>query len=296
MAFDIKLDVTDRIIRAIEDGKMARGHLWSNAGGGTAMPINYRTKRPYSGVNVLLLWIEGMESGFERQEWLTYKQAQEIGANVRNGAKGCHVVFFKTVEKDSKGEEATKERERFPMLRSFVVFNVADIDGLPEVSASTGGFEPHAIAENILQASGAEIIESSTCSFYQPATDTVHLPDRERFNNAANFYHVSLHELTHWSGSEKRLAREFSGRFGDESYAFEELVAELGSAFMLARIGLHDSQLEFHASYLNSWLRVLKSDKGAIFTAANRANEAYQYLLTLAGISTAENIDYAKLA
>lgn len=296
MAFDIKQEVTDRIINAIENGKMARGHLWSSAGGATAMPINYRTKRPYSGVNVLLLWVEGMERGFERQEWLTFKQAQEIGANVRKGAKGCRVVFFKVMEKDGKGEDGANEKERFPMLRSFVVFNVADIEGLPEVAAPVGGFEPHATAEHIMRASGAEIIESGTRAFYRPSTDAVHMPDRERFNNAANFYHVALHELTHWTGDVKRLAREFSGRFGDESYAFEELIAELGSAFMLARIGLHDSQLEFHASYLDSWLRVLKSDKGAIFTAASRANEAYQYLLTLAGMGAAEDTEYAKAA
>jgi len=295
MTFDIKQQVTDQIIAAIESGATKKGQLWVNAGG-SAMPMNYSTKRPYNGVNVLLLWLEAEARGFERQEWMTYKQATEIGAQVRKGAKGCPIVYFKMLEKDAPAEDGNAETKRIPMARSFTVFNVADIDGLPAAEELPGGFEPHSTAEHIMRASGAEIIEAGTKAFYRPATDAVHLPDRARFANQENFYHVAVHELTHWTGGEKRLNRDFSKRFGDEAYAFEELVAELGSAFMLSRIGLTGSELQYHASYIEGWLKVLRGDKNAIFTAASRASAAYQYLLDSAGLNTAEDADYAQAA
>lgn len=295
MTIDIKQQVTDRIIAAIENGATKKGHLWVNAGG-SAMPMNYRTKRPYSGVNVLLLWLEAEMRGFERQEWMTYKQALEIGAQVRKGAKGCQIVYFKMLEKDAQAEDGGTETKRIPMARSFTVFNVADIDGITAAEALPGGFEPHSTAEHIMRESGAQIIEGGTQAFYRPSTDAVHLPERVRFDSQENFYHVAIHELTHWTGGEKRLARDFSKRFGDEAYAFEELVAELGSAFMLSRIGLTGSELQYHASYIEGWLKVLKGDKNAIFTAASRASAAYQYLLDLAGMNSAEDADYAQAA
>jgi len=295
MTIDLKQQVTDRIIAAIENGTTKKGQLWVNAGG-SAMPMNYRSKRPYSGVNVLLLWLEAEMRGFERQEWMTYKQALEIGAQVRKGAKGCQVVYFKMLEKDAPADDGSTETKRIPMARSFTVFNAADIDGIPAGEAMPGGFEQHSTAEHIMRASGAQIIEAGTQAFYRPATDTVHLPERVRFDSQENFYHVAIHELTHWTGGGKRLDRDFSKRFGDEAYAFEELVAELGSAFMLSRIGLTSSELQYHASYIEGWLKVLKGDKTAIFTAASRASAAYQYLLDLAGLNTAEDADYAQAA
>jgi antirestriction protein ArdC len=279
---DMKREVTDRIVQAIEDGRMSPANLWARKPNG-GMPINYATRNAYSGANILLLWLEGADRGFTRNEWLTYKQAQDIGAQVRKGAKGCRLIRFNQVE---RVDHETGEVEFFPAPTSFSVFNVEEIDGVAPAQRYDE-FEPVAAAEQILKRSGAKIIETGDRAFYRMSTDECFLPERTRFENAPNFYHVAVHELTHWTAHPARLARDMSGRFGDEAYAFEELVAEFGAAFCLARIGMDAGQLQFHASYLDSWLRVLTKDKNALFTAASRASDAYAYLMKLARISEA---------
>ncbi|MCX4150014.1 MULTISPECIES: ArdC family protein [Paraburkholderia] len=279
---DLKQEVTDRIVKAIEDGRMSPGNLWARSQGG-GLPINYATKNPYSGTNVLLLWLEAADRGFARNEWMTYKQAQDIGAQVRRGAKHCRLL---KVAQRERVDPETGEIEFFPAPVPFSVFNVEEIDGVAPATRYEE-FEPVAVAEQILTRSGATIIETGERAFYRMSTDECFLPERTRFESAANFYHVAVHELTHWTAHPERLARDLSGRFGDEAYAFEELVAEFGAAFCLARIGMDAGQLEFHASYLDSWLRVLKKDKNALFTAASRASDAYAYLMKLARISDA---------
>ncbi|WP_324777836.1 ArdC family protein, partial [Ralstonia pickettii] len=151
-------------------------------------------------------------------------------------------------------------------------------EGTPE-------FEPIAQAEHVLAASGARITWEGARAFYRPSTDEIYMPTRERFAQPVNAYAVALHELTHWTGHESRLGRDFSGRFGSEAYAFEELVAELGSAFVVAHLGLEGARLENHASYVQSWLKVLKNDKNAVFTASRHANAAYQLIMQKAGMT-----------
>ena len=277
---DFKQEVTDRIVNAIEDGRMSPANLWArNAAGG--LPINYGTKTPYSGANVLLLWLEAQDRGFRRNEWLTYKQAQSIGAQVRRGAKGCSLVRFNQVE---RVDYETGEIEFFPAPTGFTVFNVEEVDGIAPAQ-TYDAFEPVDLAERIMTSSGVTIREIGDRAFYRVSTDECFLPERARFASSANFYHVVMHELAHSTGHPSRLAREFGARFGDDAYAFEELVAELGAAFCLARIGLDEGQLEYHASYLESWVRVLKRDRNAIFTAAGQAGRAFSYLMNKAGIN-----------
>ena len=151
-------------------------------------------------------------------------------------------------------------------------------EGTPE-------FEPIAQAEHVLAASGARITWEGARAFYRPSTDEIYMPTRERFAQPVYAYAVALHELTHWTGHESRLGRDFSGRFGSEAYAFEELVAELGSAFVVAHLGLEGARLENHASYVQSWLKVLKNDKNAVFTASRHANAAYQLIMQKAGMT-----------
>ena len=287
---DIRTDITTAIISLIERGQ-ARGEgcLW-DAAGRFGMPINYRTKREYSGVNVLLLLGEVHARGLERNEWLTFKQALELGAKVKKGAKGVMGVFCKMLPKKGAAhaqptQDDASAQSMAAMLKPFWVFNVADIEGLPEVVQERPAFEPIAEAERLLQASGADITWDGLRAFYRVDTDTIHMPTRERFSKPVNAYAVALHELTHWTGHESRLAREFSGRFGDEAYAFEELVAELGSAFLVARLGLKGARLENHANYVQSWLKVLRNDKSAIFTASRSASAAYQFILQKAGVA-----------
>ena len=292
---DLRASITAAIIRLIEEGA-AQGEkgLWNHAIK-FGMPINYKTKASYSGVNVPLLWCAAADRGLERNEWLTFKQAQELGANVKRGSKGVMCVFFKMLPKKDTNTENQGDNEGvasfLPMMKPFWVFNVVDIENLPEVTATSPSFEPVAQAEHILAASGAAITWEGTRAFYRPSTDEIYMPNRERFAKPVNAYAVALHELTHWTGHKDRLDRSFSARFGNDAYAFEELVAELGSAFLVAHLGLEGACLENHASYVESWLKVLKNDKNAIFTASRQANAAYQFIMQKAGLSAQVEVD-----
>ena len=291
---DLRAEITNAIIRMIEEGTAAgEKSLWDTAIR-FGMPVNYKTKRAYSGVNVPLLWCAAADRGLDRNEWLTFKQAQELGASVKKGAKGVMGVFFKMLPKKGSGaaseaasNEASGEGEGgfIPMMKPFWLFNVADIEGLPEVMDERVAYESIAEAERFLEASGARITWEGARAFYRPSTDEIYLPTRERFAKPVNAYAVALHELTHWSGHESRLARDFSGRFGDDAYAFEELVAELGSAFLVAHLGLKGARIENHADYVQTWLKVLRNDKNAVFTASRHASAAYQFIMQKAGIN-----------
>lgn len=286
---DLRAQITDSIINMLEQSNIeGQTSLWDKAAH-FGMPINYKTKRAYSGVNVPLLWCAAADRGHERNEWLTFKQAQELGAQVRKGAKGVMGVFFKMMSKGEKGESSESNADGeggfVPMMKPFWLFNVADVDGLPEVESVLPTFEPIEEAERFLQASGARVTWEGSRAFYRPSSDEIYMPTRERFDNPTNAYAVALHELTHWTGHETRLKRDFSKRFADESYAFEELVAELGSAFLVAHLGLKGARIENHAVYIQSWLKVLKNDKNAVFIASRHASAAYQYITERAGVS-----------
>ena len=286
---DIRAEITNAIIQLIEEGA-ANGEdaLWDKTIHG--MPVNYETKRAYTGINVPLFWIAASKKGYERNEWLTFKQAKEMGANVKKGAEGVRGVFFKMMPRKDRDNDTDivddNKQGMYPIIKPFWVFNVSDIENLPEIELPSQEFTPIEKAESVLTASGAKITWEGTRAFYSPSNDEIFMPNRERFSTPVNAYAVALHELTHWTGHNSRLDRDFSDKFGAESYAFEELVAELGSAFMVAHLGLEGARLENHASYIDSWLNVLKNDKNAVFTASRHANAAYQFLLERAGMST----------
>lgn len=276
---DIRQQVTDKIIHLIEQGATTGESMW-DATVKFGLPVNYQTKRPYNGINVLMLSIEATERGFTSNEWLTFKQAQAMGAKVRKGAKGVLGVFFKMLDRKDATEENADSK--IPMMSPFWVFNVAEIDGLPEVVAPVReAFNPIEEAERMLNASGAKITWEGARAFFRPSTDEIYMPDRERFSSATNAYAVALHELTHWTGHTTRLNRDFSGRKDSQQYAFEELVAELGAAYLVAYLGLEGAKLENHAEYLKHYLEIMKSDKTAIFTAARLASQAFDHILKL---------------
>ncbi len=282
-SFDIYQEVTDKIIEAIEAGETkGKGPLW-NGQGATGLPYNMTSKRAYSGVNVLVLWLTADAKGYSTPAWLTYKQATELGGTVRKGEKATHIVYFKPLERQetdhATGEVTTRE---IPMLRSYAVFNADQCDGLPATQGERQAFNGIEAADSILCNSGAAWEERGTKAFYSPVLDKIFMPDRDRFAKPESFYAVALHELTHWTGHSSRLARDFSGRFGTESYAFEELIAELGSAFIGADLGITPETLPDHTSYVASWLKVLKGDKKAIFTAASQASKTHDYIMALA--------------
>lgn len=289
---DIRQAITDRIIGMMEKGGSTWAQSWSSAAR-SGMPTNARTGTRYSGINVLLLLGAAAEAGFASNKWLTFKQAADLGAKVRKGEKGVACCFFemvKTKKQEAKGEE---EQGAFPMCKPFWLFNVAQIDGLPSEmaeAATSARHEFHAVnaAERIAYACGATIEHGGERAFFRPATDSIGMPHKERFKTPENYYATLMHELTHWTGAVGRLNRTFGKRFGDDAYAFEELVAELGAAFVMGHLGLVETTIEGHAGYLELWLKVLREDKTAIFSAAKHAGQAYEYLVTRADLVAQE--------
>lgn len=237
------------------------------------MPANAITGRAYSGINVPILWDSTDRNGYPSHQWLTYKQAQAAGGNVKKGEKSTHVVFTKPlVYKD----EADEER-RASMLREYNVFNVQQIDGL-EIKEPAPKPEPerHAVVDAFIAATGADIRLGGDRACFVPSKDFIILPHASAFKGIEHFYATSLHECGHWAGAEKRLNRNLTGRFGTKAYAAEELIAELTAAFLCAHLGIK-GELR-HADYIANWLELLRSDDRAIFTAASKASQAANHL------------------
>jgi antirestriction protein ArdC len=280
MKRDLYSDVTARILQSMEAGVMPWEKAWRSAG--SKMPMNAATERPYSGVNVLLFWMSA-ESGYASPRYLTFKQAKAAGGNVRKGEHGTKVYFFKQL---TVADKASGENKMIPMLREYVVFNVAQCDGLPndvmngEHVAPLNNEQRESLADRFIASTGADFREGTGVPCYVPSKDFIAMPAFGQFKARDDFYTTAFHELTHWTGAKHRLDRDFSGRFGTRAYAAEELVAELGAAFLNAEFGF--DRTERNAAYLASWIELLKSDSRAIFTAASKASKAAEYLRGLA--------------
>lgn len=281
---DIKQVITDKIIALLERGAQAGQARWTGAAK-NGFPVNAKSGEAYRGVNVLILWAEAADRAYGSNVWMTYKQAAAVGAQVRKGEKAVMCAYFERIAKKAKADGTTEEEGEggsFLMCKPFWLFNVAQMDNVPadlQAAPLQTVFDPILAAEKLICASGATIRHGFSGAFYVPSKDEICLPQRERFTSPANYYATALHELTHWTGHESRNARTFSKRFGDEAYAFEELVAELGAAYLVGHLGFVDATIENHVSYLDQWLTVLKRDKCAIFTAARHAGEAFDFIL-----------------
>lgn len=274
--FDIHQQITNTIIEAMEQAKGTGKRLWDSQ---PSLPLNFTTNTPYQGINTLILWAAGLKHGYRSPYWLTYKQAAERGGQVRKGEHGETCVFYKPWEQEQTVAGGETEIKRGAVLKSFRVFNLDQVDGITApAKEERPAFVTIEAAERLLSASPARVEIGGTQAFYRPSDDTIHLPARAAFIHAEAFYSVALHEMTHASGHPSRLARDFSGRFGTEAYAFEELIAELGSAFLNADLGILNTTLPDHADYLASWVRILKSDKKAILTAAAQAAKAHAFI------------------
>jgi antirestriction protein ArdC len=275
---DVYASVTNTIIAAMEAGTPPWVHPWE-AGAGDMRPFNLSSGRHYRGINVLLLSLQAMQRGYRANRWMTYQQARSLGAHVRKGEQGSEVVLFKMLDVESAAND--EDRRVIPLIRSFTVFNADQIADLPPALIPAPSvrheWEACAAAEAILAASGADIRHGGDRAFYSPTEDCIQLPVRSAFTSAADYSRVALHELTHWTGAEGRCNRSLLGRQHIEAYAFEELVAEMGSAFLADHCGLPGALQ--HAAYIESWLKALKSDKRLIFTAASQAQKAADFLL-----------------
>lgn len=281
---DLYQSVTDQIIAALEAGTPPWVCPWARDPG-NALPANLATSRAYRGINSILLNMQAMSHGYALNRWLTFQQARALGACVRKGETGTGIVFFKMLERDGDTERraANDEPSRrvIPLLRSFTVFNAAQVDGLPDGLTvrpdPPEDWTPVRTAEELLARSGVDIRHGGDRAFYRPSDDVIQLPSPAVFPQAHRYYNVALHELTHSTGHPSRCNRVLSSRAHIESYAFEELVAEMGAAFLSSHCGL-PSELQ-HASYIAEWLTALRNDKRLIFTAASLAQKAVDYLL-----------------
>lgn len=281
---DIYQAVTDRIIAELETGTAPWVKPWS--GEADPFPRNASSQRYYKGINVLTLGIESAVRGYASNQWLTFRQALQHGGHVRKGETSTPVVYFepRVIEADDGDPVNTKV---VPMLKVFAVFNLDQTEGLAALKQPAvvhAGFDPVVEADSLIERSGADVRHQGFRAFYSPASDLVYLPQKHNFADAGGYYATALHELTHWTGHGTRLDRQFGKRFGDSQYAMEELVAEIGAAFLSSHCRI-DGQLQ-HANYINSWLSVLHRDKKAIFTAAAKAQQAADFLLAKAGLST----------
>lgn len=282
-------EVTRRIIAELEAGRFPWVQPWnakaaSAAGAGPSLPRNALTGRSYSGVNVLLLWGAVIAGGYPSQSWLTFRQAREAGGSVIKGERGQSVVYadrFTPEEEKARAEREGGEAKTVPFLKRFTVFNIAQCEGLrPGLALDPAPLPERAIvpiAEEVIAASGVPFRIGGDKAFYAPGADFVAVPPQPAFYEQINYYRTCLHELTHATGHAKRLARDLSHAFGSPGYAREELVAELGSAFLCAALGIVPTVR--HADYLGSWLDVLREDNRAIFRAASQASKAADWLL-----------------
>lgn len=284
---DIYTRITECIIEDLAKGVRPWMKPWNaaNTGGRISRPLR-QNGEPYSGMNVLLLWSEQTARGFFSPIWMTFKQALDLGACVRKGETGSMVVFasrFTKFEANSEGGEIERE---IPFLKAYTVFNIEQIDGLPEHyhHRPVQHLDPVKRieqADQFFRNTGATIRHGGNQAFYSPALDLIQMPPFETFKDAASYYATLSHEATHWTAPQTRIGRDLSRYSKDRSErAREELVAELGSCFLCADLGI-SPELEprpDHASYLQSWLSVLSSDKRAIFQAAAHAQRAAVFL------------------
>lgn len=274
---DLYSKVTDSIIKQLEAGVIPWTQPWKVAKSGIAyVPTNVATGRPYSGINTLLLWAEASEKNYGSHSWMTFKQANELGAHVRKGEHGTTVVFTKWTEKEEDGELKKKS-----LLKTYTVFHIEQLEKLPEkympVAESLPDNAVHDEALRLIRECGVEVKYTGTKAAYYPNRDEVVLPPFSSFESEGEFWGTAFHELIHATGHKNRLDRKLSTRFGSEAYAFEELIAEIGSAFLCASCGIEARHRS--ASYVESWLKVFKQDKRAIFNAASYASQASNYIL-----------------
>lgn len=279
---DIYALVTDKIIEAMERGVVPWKRAWEACG----IPMNYITKRAYSGINLMLLSL----LSFERPYFLTFKQVQTLGGRVKKGAKGWPVVFWKLIEANKKTDKENKQEEKIPLLKLYYLFNVEDIEGI-SFKFPEDNFKPKFSIEACEQIvsnmpiSPTIVHANRAKAYYSPSRDIVNIPQIEQFATSENYYKTLFHELVHATGHPSRLNRKTvvdAGRFGDESHSKEELIAEIGAAFLYHVAGIATQGLvDYSAAYVQNWLAALKNDKRLIVEAASQAQKAVNYILNL---------------
>lgn len=279
-------DITERIIDALEAEVIPWARPWETAQYGQHR--NAVTDRPYHGLNIMLLNLAAITKGFVDPRWLTFRNAEKLGGHIKKGEKGVGIVFWKFHSAPRDEDIAAGnvvDRNVIPFARMYTVFNVEQCEGieLPPLGKTVGfvGLENEE-AEMII--SLPEIVHGGSEACYSKSRDRIVMPCRESFETLVFYYSTAFHETVHWSGHQSRLNREFGLRFGDQDYAFEEMIAEIGSAFLGSATGLPFENMR-HPEYINTWLQIFKKDTRAIFTAATKAQVAANFILDMAGSS-----------
>lgn len=279
MSKNLNEEITKKILAKLEQGVIPWCKPWKSFGSG-AMPRNAISNRPYSGANVVLLWIDATDKGYDCPKWLTYKQALEAGGNVRRGEKSSQIAYIGSI---TKAEGESGDLRTIPFLKSYAVFNLQQCEGLDHlVDNSSRVINKGArdeLVDEFIRTIGVDLRHGESRAYYAAKGDFINLPLFEAFTGTENYYATAFHELTHWTGAKHRLDRDFGRRFGDQAYSVEELVAELGSAFLCAEFGFdNDAVLDNSTAYIEYWRSFLKNNERAFVTAASAASRATEFL------------------
>jgi antirestriction protein ArdC len=282
---DVYTRVTNKIVADLENGVRTWMKPWNagNTAGRITRPLRHNGV-PYSGINILMLWAEAMSQGFVSPMWMTFKQATELNAHVRKGEKGSLVVYANSITRTEENDAGDAEEREIHYMKGYTVFNVEQIDGLPEhyyvkPEVQNTTVERIAQAETFFAETKADVRYRGDRAYYSVDGDYIQMPVIEAFRDAESFYATLAHESAHWTRHPSRLDRSFGRKaWGDEGYAREELVAELASAFLCADLGITPEVRDDHAAYIADWLTVLQNDKRAIFSAAAHAQKAADFL------------------
>jgi len=285
MKTDIYERVTNQIIAQMEKGNRPWIRSWDID---LSLPQRV-TGETYRGINIILLWNTALNFGYKQPRYMTFKQAQELKAHVRKGEKGHLVVKYGTfTPKDATITTTGDDAQKVPYLKGYTVFNVEQIEGLPDKYYADEMVE-HIVPEQriteveaFVAATGVKIVHHGHRACYQGAEDSIIMPPFETFHSPEDYYSTLLHELAHWTGAKIRLDRKNGKRFGDKDYAFEELVAELAACFVGASLGLR-VDVENSAAYIDNWLKGLRKDKRFFLSACSQAQSAADYLLAFRG-------------
>jgi antirestriction protein ArdC len=282
---DVYTRVTDKIVADLEKGIRPWMKPWSAGTAATPITLPMRHNgEAYRGINILLLWSEAIDRGYSSAHWMTYRQAMELGGHVRRGESGCTVVYANNLSLKAIEEDGSIEQRDIYLMRAYTVFNTEQIEGLPARFAAA--VEPPRekialieAAERFFDGTSATVRHGGNKAYYTEGADFIQLPHPEAFKDVESYAATKAHELTHWTKHASRLNRDLGRkRFGDEGYAREELVAELGAAFLCAALGIAAEVRDDHAAYIGDWLKVLKGDHRAIYSAAAQAQRAVDFL------------------
>lgn len=282
--FDLQQKITDTIIQKLNNGVVPWHQPWiSQSDTNFTIPMNVHSGNHYNGINILLLWGETCDKKFSSNEWGTFKQWKGLDQTIRKDEKGTMIFYYDTYEKEVEGEI-----KKLPFLKYASVFNKCQLEGfdpmMEDVPEPVSPVEVNKTAETFVQNTGAKIIHNGNKASYNKKTDSISMPPVDSFIETSNasategYYSVLFHELTHWTGHENRLERKFGKVFGDEQYAAEELIAELGATFMCSELDITKSNIDNSAAYIDHWLKKLQDNKYFITTAAGEASKSVKFL------------------